>query len=143
MVKITDSIFNDLTVEVKKHHKYSLSNQKKKVYYIQTRMTKFINWSENIRNKNTKIYFPHNDDEIINIINLAIEKKKTIRVVGSTHSISPTICSSHEENVLLVSLKDYHWDHESSSKKSASSDNSSNVLIDHERMTVTVNAGLT
>ena len=92
---------------------------------------KFVNWSENIENNSVKIYYPTNDNDIISVINKALKKNKIIRVVGSTHSICPNICSSDEPNIILLSLKQYHLD------------NNEDIVINHEKMTVKINAGLT
>lgn len=89
----------------------------------------FTNWSENIQNKNGIIYYPANDEEIINIINQARNRNKIIRVVGSKHSTSPAITNSNEK-LLLISLHNYQLKPE-------------NITIDHRNMKVRVNAGWT
>lgn len=89
--------------------------------------SKFTNWCENISNP-SRIYYPKNDHEIITLIQLAKQKQKPIRVVGSTHSISPVVCDS-KEDLILISMKDYHL--------------SQDIVIDHNLKRVTVNAGWT
>jgi FAD binding domain len=89
----------------------------------------FTNWSENIHNK-IEIKFPTHDKEIIELIHKAKEKQQHIRVVGSGHSISPVICYSHEQNLMLISLRDYKL-------------HPQDIIIDHKNKLVQVNAGWT
>lgn len=86
----------------------------------------FKNWSYNINNPNVAIYFPNDDNEIIHLINFAQNNNKILRVVGSKHSQSYTVCNC-KENIILVLLKHYK--------------SSQDIFINHDTMTVTVNAG--
>lgn len=88
-----------------------------------------INWSENIHNQHTTIYYPEDEDELSTIIKTCVKEKKKLRVIGSGHSISPMVCHS-EEDLILISLKKFTIDPE-------------NISIDHDQMTVKVNAGWT
>jgi hypothetical protein len=101
---------------------------------MQDTVNTFVNWSENIKNTNVSISYPQNDNEIIDLINKASTEGKIIRVVGSSHSMSPVICSSDESNLLLVSLRDYHLNPEQG--------RDGDISIDHQNMIVTVNSGL-
>lgn len=88
----------------------------------------FKNWSGNIKNKNIKKYlFPKNINELKQIILKAKNQNNKIRVAGSKHSMSPVVCNSDEKNLLLINLKKFKLD--------------DNILINHEEMTVEVNAG--
>lgn len=89
----------------------------------------FSNWSENIQT-DKKIKFPKTDIEIIQLIKKYSKTNSTIRVVGAGHSISPTVCTnnSSDRKVKLISLSKYSLVPE-------------NININHEDMTVTVNAG--
>jgi FAD/FMN-containing dehydrogenase len=94
-----------------------------------TEITKnFKNWSGNIENKGAIIHYPVDNDEIKNLISTANDNNEKIRVVGSSHSASPTICKSNEK-IMLISLHKYHLD-----------DNDITINDDN---TVTVNAGWT
>jgi hypothetical protein len=90
----------------------------------------FKNWSENIINKSTKIHYPKNDEEVKQIILHAKKNNKVVSVVGSRHSMSPTVISSDETDVVLVSLENYHL-------------YSGDININHLEKLVTVNAGFT
>ncbi len=89
----------------------------------------FVNWSENIINENATIYYPTHDEDIISIIEESKRRGAIVRVVGSGHSMSPLVADS-KEKVNLISLRDYQLSPE-------------NLMIDSERLTVTVNAGWT
>lgn len=89
--------------------------------------TKFTNWSENIKNKNAKLFYPENDDDIRRIIKLAKQNNSKIRVTGTGHSQTPLVCDS-DESIYLVSLKNYQLE-------------PANINIDHDNLTVEVNAG--
>lgn len=89
----------------------------------------FENWSGNLVNKNVLIKFPKDDSEIKTIIREAKDKNMKIRVAGSCHSQSPTVCDNDETNIIIISLRDYNIP-------------DGNIKIDHTNMTVTVNAGL-
>jgi len=87
----------------------------------------FINWTENIKNKRTIIHYPKNDDEICELILLALKRNQKVRVAGSKHSQSPAVTNTAEPNLLLISLEKYKSDKD--------------IFIDHDKMQVTVNAG--
>lgn len=89
----------------------------------------FTNWPENIQNNNVDIHYPINDTEIINVLNQARDNNKIVRVVGSSHSTSPVVSDSTEK-LTLISLRHYQLTPE-------------NATINHQNMTVTVNAGWT
>ena len=93
----------------------------------------FTNWSGNIRN-NTDILYPINDADLIRMIAKAVDKEKVIRVIGSAHSISGTVCQPNESKLLLISLKKYRLGLGQPEEQ---------IVIDHEKMTVMVNAGVT
>uniref|UniRef100_A0A6C0C8I4 FAD-binding PCMH-type domain-containing protein n=1 Tax=viral metagenome TaxID=1070528 RepID=A0A6C0C8I4_9ZZZZ len=94
-----------------------------------TEITKnFKNWCGNIENKGAIIYYPVDDIELKNLISMARDGGDKIRVVGSSHSASPTICKSNEK-VMLLSLHKYHL-------------HDNDITINDDN-TVTVNAGWT
>ena len=93
-----------------------------------TKSNKFTNWGETVINKQIKKFYPKNDDDIRRIIKKAIKYDYQIRVCGIGHSSTPMVCDSNEKNIYLVSLKDYNFE-------------PTNLHIDHENMTVEVNAG--
>jgi len=88
----------------------------------------FVNWTENIKNNNNKIRYPKTNDDIKALLVEAKEKMLNVRVVGSGHSMCPTICDSTENYLMLISLRDYNLEPR-------------NIDIDHNKMEVTVNAG--
>ena len=87
----------------------------------------FTNWSENLSNS-TKIQYPRSDKDLIKIVREANKKHANISVVGAGHSISPTVCDSDERHLKLISLSKYSLLPE-------------DLHINHDAMTVTVNAG--
>jgi len=95
----------------------------KKVYrqYHRTKMTKIFN---------NLIEYPKNDREIKTVIRSANNNKKVIRMVRSKHHI-PVIASNPDEtDVILLSLEKYSMGQD-------------NIIIDHENLLVSVNAGWT
>ena len=87
----------------------------------------FSNWSENI-STDLKITYCKSDQDIIRLIRKAAKAHDIIRVVGAGHSISPTVTSPRDRRIRLISLAKYSLVPD-------------DILIDHEQMTVTVNAG--
>lgn len=88
---------------------------------------KFINWSETIKNHQIEVFYPHDDNEIRNIIEKAKKNNRQLRVVGMGHSISPLVCDK-DEKLYLVSLNQYHA-------------TPFDIAINEKEMTVEVNAG--
>lgn len=99
------------------------------IYFKNLFRKPFCNWSENIINEHVKIEYPINDDEIKKILIDAIEKGKHIKVVGSKHSVSPAVVNDSEKNIILISMEKYNVV------------DGQNCIIDHNNLTVTVNAG--
>src|ERR1700722_3159493 len=88
----------------------------------------FKNWSENINNNTTYIKYPRNDADIKHIIIDAKNTGKIVKVIGSSHSISPVVSGNNEKNMILISLEKYSLPE--------------NIIIDEDNNTVTVNTGL-
>lgn len=87
----------------------------------------FKNWSGNISNKRSKLYYPKNDNNIIELIEIAKNKNLKIRVAGSKHSATPVVSDNNEKNIMIISLEKY--------------DSDNNMIINHENKVVMVNAG--
>lgn len=85
-------------------------------------MTKQIsNWSASVLFSPQEMLYPTTEQEILDIVQKAIQNKKTIRVVGSAHSFTPLI----ETNHILISLDHY----------------TGIIEVNKERMLVVVKAG--
>ena len=92
------------------------------------RNKKFQNWSSNINNSHVQIHYVENDDDIRRIIEYAKNNDKIIRVAGSKHSISPAVCNSNENNIIIITLEKYNL-------------YPKNLIVDNIHSLITVNAG--
>lgn len=63
--------------------------------------TKWSNWAGNVECVAEQVFYPRTEAEIVEIIQLATEEKKRIRVVGEGHSFSPLIATDY----FIISLK--------------------------------------
>jgi FAD/FMN-containing dehydrogenase len=88
----------------------------------------FQNWSENLKNSTTGIYHPTNDAQITKLILHAKKSNKRVRVIGSSHSVSPVISDNDECNLTLVTLDRYQL-------------KPNDITIEDKLEQVTVNAG--
>src|SRR2546430_230449 len=90
----------------------------------------FKNWSENIHNNTSKIQYPRNDTDIKNIIINSKNIDKIIRVIGSSHSVSPIVSDNNERDIVFISLEKYNL-------YSKDTDTIQNIIIDNGNSTVT------
>lgn len=79
------------------------------------------NWSKRIEWQPEQISYPTTEQEIQDLVQLAITQKKSIRIIGSGHSFNPLWVTDH----ILISLDQYQG----------------LVAVDKEALTATVKAG--
>ena len=82
---------------------------------------KWSNWTGNVECYAEQIFYPHTEQQIIDVVLKAKKEGKKIRVVGEGHSFSQLI----ETNSFIVSLRAF----------------SGIVKVDNENMTATIKAG--
>jgi FAD-linked oxidoreductase len=82
---------------------------------------KWSNWTGNVECYAEQIFYPHTEQQIVDIVLRAKKEAKNIRVVGNAHSFSNLV----ETNSFIVSLRAYNG----------------LISVDKDNMTATIKAG--